>query len=351
MSLPFLKLRKWLRDIRNIGAIYDSLLTENVALSGDVKQLAADLDSLRTDLELNRSGSSSWRIELDPLKSEVEALKIELGKLNQNIMTDKFSNVPYWPAGILDRNNIGGLILRDAIAKPSYAFGVWLATIQAAKLGTRQLQIFDFGVAYGDGLVNLCEICAMITKSTDINFEIFGFDFDVGMPEISDERDHPEIWHEGQFLSDHDAIRSRLTSNAELISGNIRDTLPEFIKDRIKPECPVGFVSIDVDLYSLTVSCFDILRFSDPNCYLPTTIVYMDDVNDLLTCNSWCGEALAIREFNEAEDLRKLEELRVRQNRPPAGWHDHIYGLHVLNHRARQTKIPGVLFDINITAM
>jgi hypothetical protein len=77
----------------------------------------------------------------------------------------------------------------------------------------------------------------------------------------------------------------------------------------------------------------------------------MDDVNDLLTCNDWCGEALAIRKFNQLDMPWKLQELRIRQNHPPAGWHDHVYGLHVLDHPRRQAATPGVQLNINITAM
>ncbi len=201
-------------------------------------------------------------------------------------------------------------------------------------------------------MINICNICSMITESTEIQFEIFGFDSDVGMPTISNYKDHPEIWHTGQFLSDHNKIREYLTPNAKLISGNIKDTLEEFIKYNIYEESPLGFVSVDVDLYSSAKQCFELFKNGSPSCWLPTTIVWMDDINDLLTCNNWSGEALAIREFNEESEYRKLQELRVRQNHPPAGWHDHIYGLHILNHPARTGGMPqGLLHNINITAL
>lgn len=46
-----------------------------------------------------------------------------------------------------------------------------------------------------------------------------------------------------------------------------------------------------------------------------------------------------------------MEEMRVRQNNAPAGWHDHIYGLHVLDHPIQTGKISGGSLDINITAI
>ncbi len=217
-------------------------------------------------------------------------------------------------------------------------------------MGIRKLQIFEFGVAQGDGLVNLCGICERIASSTGMQFEIYGFDSDSGMPRLEGYRDHPELWHQGQFKSDHDAIRRKLTPNATLVSGNIKDTIGNFCRDKLSERSPVGFVSIDVDLYSSTVPIFELFK-QRPTCYLPTTILYFDDINDLLTCNKWCGEMLAIREFNEANELRKMEEMRVRQNHPPAGWHDHIYGLHVLDHPVRTGETTGVCLDINITAI
>ncbi len=184
-----------------------------------------------------------------------------------------------------------------------------------------------------------------------MEFEIYGFDSDVGMPPLVDYRDHPEIWHQGEFLSVHDEIRANLTPNAQLISGNIKDTLPEFMRTKVSPESPIGYVVIDVDLYSSSLSCFEIFNHPDPDCYLPTTITYMDDVNDLLTVNSWTGEKLAISEFNFAHNMRKIEELRIRKNHPRAGWHSHVHGLHVLDHKARRGEFPNVVLDINITAL
>ena len=242
------------------------------------------------------------------------------------------------------------MIYKDQIQRPPYAFGVWLATLQAHRLGIEKLKIFEFGVAHGAGLLNLCAICEKNTASTDMQFDIYGFDSDVGMPELCGYKDHPEIWHQGQFKSDHNAIRKQLPPNAQLISGNIRDTIGDFCTTNLSAEAPVGFVSVDVDLYSSTLAVFKLFE-STPNKYLPATILYFDDINDLLTNNQWCGEMLAIKEFNQAHEHRKMKEMRIRQNHAPAGWHDHIYGLHVLDHPIRTGKISGGSLDINITAI
>lgn len=251
-----------------------------------------------------------------------------------------------------DRLNIGEMIYRDQIGRPHYAFGLWLATLQAARLGIRKLKIFEFGVASGAGLINLCEICDKMNKSTGMEYEIYGFDSNVGMPALSGGyKDNPELWHEGQFLSDHEKIRARLPANARLISGDITDTIVEFCRNNLSSDSPVAFVAVDVDLYSSTLSVFELFKRDNPEYYLPVTILYFDDINDLLTNNAWCGEMLAIREWNSAHELRKMEEMRIRQNHSPAGWHDHIYGLHVLDHPVRNGLRPDVCLDINITAI
>jgi hypothetical protein len=131
------------------------------------------------------------------------------------------------------RLDVGQMIYRDLIPRFPYAFGVWLATLEAQRLGIGKLQIFEFGVAQGDGLVNRCGICDIITSSTGMQFDIYGFDSDSGMPQLDGYRGHPEIWHHGQFKSDHDAIRKRLTPNATLISGNIKDTIGQFCKEKL----------------------------------------------------------------------------------------------------------------------
>ena len=185
-----------------------------------------------------------------------------------------------------------------------------------------------------------------------MKYEIYGFDSDIGMPALSaGYKDHPELWHEGQFLSDHDQIRSKLSSNAKLISGNIDNTIVEFCENNLSTNSPIGFVAVDVDLYSSTLSVLKLLERSNPEFYLPVTILYFDDINDLLTNNSWCGEMLAIREWNETHDMRKLEEMRIRQNHSPAGWHDHIYGFHVFDHPVRNGSRRGVCLDTKITAI
>lgn len=257
---------------------------------------------------------------------------------------------------MIDRHNLAEQIFHDRLGggkeRPPYAFGVWLATLEAAKLGIKKLTVLEFGVFHGAGLLSLCRICEIIHQSTDMEFEIFGFDTPNGMPTVMDHRDHPEIWQTGDFANtDHDALRAKLTPNARLILGDIRETLPRFMTEHLSPSAPLGFVSMDVDLYSSCKAALEVFKVENPKCLLPASIVYFDDINDLLTLNQWCGEMLAIREFNEENASRKLEEKRIRQNHAPAGWHDHIYACHVLDHPVIQGTEKCGSIDINITAI
>lgn len=134
---------------------------------------------------------SAFFSELVSLKNEVRDLRTSLEKLT--IKTDPYLNIPLYDLGILDHHNIARQIFRDEIQRPNYAFDIWLATIQAVKLGITKLSIVEFGVAGGEGLLNLCDICSKFSASTDIKFDIFGFDSENGMPTLLDFSDHPEI--------------------------------------------------------------------------------------------------------------------------------------------------------------
>ena len=102
---------------------------------------------------------------------------------------------------------------------------------------------------------------------------------------------------------------------------------------------PIGFISLDVDYYSSTKEALKVLS-GVPAQYLPRTIVYLDDLEDE-SHNSWCGELLAIAEFNQENELRKIERHRfLRSYRifKNARWIDHMFTCHILDHATRFSK-------------
>ena len=107
---------------------------------------------------------------------------------------------------------------------------------------------------------------------------------------------------------------------------------------------PVGFASIDVDIYSSTVSTLKLFEMEAPKL-LPVTVCYFDDtlgapsrIGSLMR-NRWAGQLLAIDEFNAQDRPRKLDIVRTLKTRRPLDkelWLDQMYGLHVLDYPLRQ---------------
>jgi hypothetical protein len=75
------------------------------------------------------------------------------------------------------------------------------------------------------------------------------------------------------------------------------------------------------------------------NCYLPVSTIYLDDLEEF-GMNKWCGELLAVEEFNTEQSLRKIAPMnflrpgRIFRN---AKWIDHMFSLHVFDHPVRST--------------
>ena len=100
---------------------------------------------------------------------------------------------------------------------------------------------------------------------------------------------------------------------------------------------PVGYIVIDVDYYSSTVDALRILE-AEPERYLPIVIMYLDDVR-FDEHNSWCGELLAVSEFNQRSLLRKIERPAfIDQDRvfKRAPWLRQMFFCQILDHPRRQ---------------
>lgn len=225
----------------------------------------------------------------------------------------------------------------DLYARQQFAFGLLHAADQANGLGIERIKTLEFGTAAGAGLRNMAELARRVTQATGVQIEVIGFDGTIGLPEPRDYRDHPDLYTVGTFeMGDPDALVASLPSNARLIRGAVADTVPGFL-----PQCtadaPIGFISMDVDYYFSTVDALAIFD-GQPTSYLPTTTMYFDDAWREQH-NPWCGELLAINEFNGTHELRKiapfthLRGLRLFKN---ASWIDRIFTAHILDHPTRQ---------------
>lgn len=227
----------------------------------------------------------------------------------------------------------------DLVLRQQHAYAILTCADLARELGIKEVTLVEFGVAAGAGILNICELAERVTKETGVRFRIYGFDTGKGMPPPESYRDHPEIYQQGDFPMNHEALQRSLPDNAKLVIGEISETVGPFLSD-LTEEAPIGFISIDVDFYTSTRDALAILD-GDADQYLPRVQMYLDDLEHP-SHNSWCGERLAVGEFNERNTLRKIEQhaflksYRIFRN---ARWIDHMFTVHVLDHASRVTLV------------
>lgn len=243
-------------------------------------------------------------------------------------------------AGVLLFGTTRAKIMFDLVVRQQYAFGLLHAADTALRRRLQRVTVVELGVGAGTGLLNICEIAARVSKATGIEFDIVGFDTGAGMPPPRDYRDHPELYKEGWFAMNTEALAAALPGNARLVLGHLRDTVPPFVGS-LSPDAPVGFASIDVDYYS---SAKDALKLFEgaASCYFPYVYVYVDDINQISNSH-FAGELLAISEFNADQSLRKLEHDWTLVNRrvfKHAEWLSHMFKLQVFDHPERSDLTP-----------
>jgi hypothetical protein len=164
----------------------------------------------------------------------------------------------------------------------------------------------------------------------------FGFDTGKGMPAPQDFRDHPDLYQEGDFAGDLNALRRILPPNGQLILGELADTVPQFLQQHATEKCPIGYVELDVDYHSSSVEALKLFE-GNPRFYLPTTAVYVDDIH-FVVHNPYAGELLAINEFNTQHEFRKIcfyDFLEANRIFRRATWIKHMYLLQVMDHPTR----------------
>jgi hypothetical protein len=221
------------------------------------------------------------------------------------------------------------------VERPNYAYGMLRAADVARYFGKDAVTAVEFGVASGAGLLNLVELAERVRAETGVRFRVVGFDTGAGLPVVEGHKDHPEIWSPGDFVMEsREALLARIGGRAELIFGDVADTVDGFVAG-LDPAAPLGFVSVDVDLYTGSRSALRCLR-GRPELYCPAISMYFDDVS-FFFANEWCGELASIREFNEENELRKigLDRSLPAGRDPGTPWHRSMYVAHVLDHPDR----------------
>lgn len=206
---------------------------------------------------------------------------------------------------------------------PNYGILLIHALWQARLCGYDRVTAMEFGVASGRGMTALRSWVNQLAPQFGVVVDVVGFDTGHGLPTAQDYRDHPEIWQAGDYSSQ--------CGDPGMIFGDVAHTVPAWIQNNLNTI--IGFVSLDLDLYSSTQSALDIFRMP-ASCYLPTVLVHLDDAHTHITQNAWAGAELAITEFNSVETLRKFEQKHRRWNL------DNFYALHVLDHPFRNGIKP-----------
>ena len=215
--------------------------------------------------------------------------------------------------------------------KPMYLWGVLQAAALAKVLKIPRISVLELGVAGGFGLLSLEAIAAVVKNRTGVEIDVLGFDTGVGLPKPEDVRDQPNMWFEGQLPMDREALESKLET-AKLVIGPVKDTMSTFIREN---PAPVGFVSFDLDLYTSTRDAMILFEVGRDRL-LPRVPCYFDDIFGH-TYNEYCGERLAINEFNDQHDETKICPMHGLRYFLPRVlfldiWPDCMYYAHCFDH-------------------
>jgi hypothetical protein len=79
-----------------------------------------------------------------------------------------------------------------------------------------------------------------IEKATGVRTKVYGFDTGGGLPELEGAEDLPYWFRPSQYAMDVERLQHRL-ANAELIIGNVRDTVQDFFAKETRPPLAAVF--------------------------------------------------------------------------------------------------------------
>jgi hypothetical protein len=234
--------------------------------------------------------------------------------------------------GIARRYAFEWAALFDAVRYPPYAVGLQTACKYASLAGETGFTAIEFGVAGGNGLLELSRYAATLSRGTGLKIEVVGFDAISGLPVSPDRRDAPWLWNPGDFPSDVVRLRRMLPPETELVVGRIQDTLPKWLQEESR--LPIGFVSVDVDLYSGAAAICEGMANANVKCLLPFVSFYLDDALRFLTPRV-TGELAAVSEFNGRYSDRQFDrDDWIAEDRPFAErlWLKRMYSLCNFDH-------------------
>lgn len=224
-----------------------------------------------------------------------------------------------------------------AIRNPEYGYCIFKAAILAKELGIKKISILEFGVAGGNGLLSIEEHCSYIKKLIGIEFEVFGFDLEGGLPAPKDYRDSPYLFTEGSFVMNKKILLEKLKFS-KLIIGDVGETLDSFFE--INNPSPIGAILFDLDFYTSTKKAFKVFLNKEDKYYLPRIHCNFDDVQTIESI----GERLAIKEFNEEHKYKKIEN-SYRTVKEGIKNRHRIFEFHNFKHKDYSTPLDKIRQD------
>ena len=118
--------------------------------------------------------------------------------------------------------------------------------------GKQSVTVIECIVASRLGLLNIIDMALMTKRETGIELRIFGFDTGQGLPVVQGYKDHPELWGIGDVgTEDRHSLTCVVRGRTETIWGDIANTIRRFTHS-IESSFPLGFLSVDLDIYSAT---------------------------------------------------------------------------------------------------
>lgn len=218
-----------------------------------------------------------------------------------------------------------------AVDRPHYGYCVYHAAVLAKKLGYRRISVLEFGVAGGNGLMNLEYHAQEIKKLFAIEIDIYGFDTGEGLPEPLDYRDLPYHWKKGFYRMDVPKLQAKLKTT-KLVLDNIENTSKDFFENY--DPAPIGAIAYDFDFYSATVIALNMLE-ADEKYYLPRVFCYFDDTmgTEIELYNDYTGARLAMNEFNQAHNNIKFGlPYHLLASKVVEPWYHQIWICHLFEH-------------------
>jgi hypothetical protein len=224
----------------------------------------------------------------------------------------------------------GFLVDCGCLERPAHAYCMWHAARLAQQLGYPEISVAEFGVAGGVTLTILQRYAKEIEKSMGVRIKVYGFDTGGGLPQLEGPEDLHYWFRPSQYPMDVDRLRRRLDT-AELILGNVRDTVIDFFAKGDRP--PLAAIFNDLDLFSSSRDALRILD-SDSKNFLPRLFLYLDDVvgSAAEMYGPFNGELAANELFNLTHDRIKIHR---NQNLLPYSrflWRTQIYYVHLFGH-------------------